>query len=290
MRQLRYYINRYYKIQDQEELYDSMDCIEIMTHIINSQSKKYEKKVIVIIDEYDTPLVNCTDPQLFAYYQQLYRTISTNPNLKGLLLFGIHQMPLDIPIKIYGQLADQSLLPYFSYTKEEILQLFAYEKEFRKQYESKQTLEYAEECYLPELKEHCLLYTINGIDYYNKFDISCSINDKKLSLKWVKDVSYKEFIKDINRFSKENQNTICTITNDLINNKVCSVLLNIPTDFIPSIFPTETIYQPLYYWTMLIYTGYLRAIPTETKYKYNLSISNKSLHNFFIKLLDGIQG
>jgi hypothetical protein len=268
--------------EEMNKLCKRMNSIETMTYAINSLAEMTGKKVIVVIDKYDTPLIECVHPELLKCHQDLYHNIATNPHLKALLLFGIHEFPLNIPIKIYSQLHDPSLLPYYAYSTKDVIKLF---KIFREDNPGHHFV-YDEKKALRDFNKSCIVYSIDGADYFNKCDVNQSISEELLELVWNEDISYIKFA--ANKFDKNNQEIIRCLIIDLINEKSCKVTLNIPSDFIPTYDtynPIDHKYEQLYYWIVLIYTGYLRAIPSNVEHEYIISIPNDSLKKFFGKIL-----
>ncbi|WP_291255097.1 AAA family ATPase, partial [Fusobacterium sp.] len=145
------------------------DYSNSLKFLINCLIEYYQQKVIILIDEYDTPLLTAHEVGYYNEALQFFKTfyggaLKTNPNLQMGVLIGI------IRVAQAGIFSD--LNNFYSNT------ILENEGEDMLKY-------YKVECKLEEVKEWYNGYTFGNTQVYNPWSILHFVRVKKLNSFWV---------------------------------------------------------------------------------------------------------
>ena len=227
--------------------------------------KYYKKEVILLIDEYDAPLINAYEygyyDEAILFFKVFYgEALKTNLYLRTGIMTGIIRVIKagifsDLNnLKIYSIL-DKEYSDFFGFTQEEVKKAL---EDFNIEYE------------LPEVKSWYDGYKFGNSEVYNPWSILNFLQHRELEAYWVKTSSnflIKEALKNTNLdvkeslenlFNGENVEEVITGNSDL------SSLLS-------------------YYdiWELLLFSGYLTINKKIDKKLYSLRLPNREIKELF---------
>ena len=227
--------------------------------------KYYKKEVILLIDEYDAPLINAYEygyyDEAILFFKVFYgEALKTNLYLRTGIMTGIIRVIKagifsDLNnLKVYSIL-DKEYSDFFGFTQEEVKKAL---EDFNIEYE------------LPEVKSWYDGYKFGNSEVYNPWSILNFLQHKELEAYWVKTSSnflIKEALKNTNLdvkeslenlFNGENVEEVITGNSDL------SSLLS-------------------YYdiWELLLFSGYLTIDKKIDKKLYSLRLPNREIKELF---------
>ncbi|MCG6841148.1 AAA family ATPase [Fusobacterium polymorphum] len=227
--------------------------------------KYYKKEVILLIDEYDTPLV---DAYLEKYYSEVITffkiflggALKTNPYLKMGVLTGI------IRVIKAGIFSDLNNLSVYSILDEKYDEDFGLtEKEVEQALKDYNIFEE-----LNDVKFWYDGYKMGNKEVYNPWSIINFLDVKKLVAFWVK-TSGNKLIKEILKTSTTDVNESLTklfngedVEETITGNSDLSSLLN---------------YEDV--WELLVFSGYLTIKEKIDRRNYILKIPNQEIREFF---------
>ena len=225
----------------------------------------YNQEVILLIDEYDTPIISAYE---YGYYDKIKTFFTTmygsalkgNLSLKKAVVTGIMRTSKENifsglnNIKV-NSILESSFSQYFGLTEEEV------EQSLR---------DYGIEYKLEEIQTWYNGYNFGGTRVYNPFSITSYLDSKKIMPYWVNTSSNTL----INKILKEANNSIFKELSKLFQGGVIEKTIDIYSNF-NELRNTEQI------WYLLTNAGYLTPVKEIDYDKYSLKIPNEEVHYFF---------
>ncbi len=227
----------------------------------------YQKKVVLLIDEYDNPLIvanqNGYYKEAINFYRNLYSSaLKTNSNLKMGVLTGIVQVAKEgifsglNNVKTYNILGDK-FETFFGLSEEEVENALKY---FGMTYEIK------------EVKRWYDGYKFGNAEVYNPWSIINYLSDRGLQAYWV------------------NTSDNALIYDDLKNSTV-DVFKDLEALFegkaikkeISPFFTFEELSKFDGIWQLMVYNGYLKVNEKLSNDEYMIKIPNYEIQTFFKK-------
>ena len=223
----------------------------------------YQKKVVLLIDEYDSPLITANQ---FNYYKEainffrdfLSSALKTNSNLKMGVLTGIVQVAKEgifsglNNVKTYNILEDK-FETFFGLSEEEVENSLKY---FELEYE------------IEEVKKWYDGYKFGNSEVYNPWSIINYLSDRKLQAYWVN--------------TSDN-----ALIYDSLKNSTVDVFNNLQTLFegkeISPFFTFEELSKFDGIWQLMVYNGYLKISKKLSNDEYMIKIPNYEIQTFFKK-------
>ena len=224
----------------------------------------YNQEVILLIDEYDTPIISAYE---YGYYDKIKTFFTTmygsalkgNLSLKKAVVTGIMRISKEnifsgLNNKV-NSILESSFSQYFGLTEEEV------EQSLR---------DYGIEYKLEEIQTWYNGYNFGGTRVYNPFSITSYLDSKKIMPYWVNTSSNTL----INKILKEANNSIFKELSKLFQGGVIEKTIDIYSNF-NELRNTEQI------WYLLTNAGYLTPVKEIDYDKYSLKIPNEEVHYFF---------
>ena len=260
--------------------YDMSDVIaqEAIVDLSNYLSRYYEKKVIILLDEYDTPMqeayVNGYWEELVAFTRSLFNsTFKTNPYLERAILTGITRVSKE---SIFSDLNNlevvTTLTPKyetaFGFTEEEVFKAL-------------------DEQGLSGKKNDVKIW-YDGFrfgsknDIYNPWSIINYLDKKKIAMYWAESSSNGL----INSLVQKGSSNIKMMVEKLINGSTINVVIDEQIVF------SELDYSEDAIWSLMLASGYLKVISSEelnlireSDNEYELALTNREILFMFKKMI-----
>jgi len=227
--------------------------------------KYYKKEVILLIDEYDAPLINAYEygyyDEAILFFKVFYgEALKTNLYLKTGIMTGIIRVIKagifsDLNnLKVYSIL-DKEYSDFFGFTQEEVKKAL---EDFKIEYE------------LPDVKSWYDGYKFGNSEVYNPWSILNFLQHKELEAYWVKTSSnflIKEALKNTNLDVKES-------LEDLFNGENVEEVITGNSD-LSSLLSYHDI------WELLLFSGYLTIDKKIDKKLYSLRLPNREIKELF---------
>ena len=227
--------------------------------------KYYKKEVILLIDEYDAPLINAYEygyyDEAILFFKVFYgEALKTNLYLRTGIMTGIIRVIKagifsDLNnLKIYSIL-DKEYSDFFGFTQEEVKKAL---EDFNIEYE------------LPEVKSWYDGYKFGNSEVYNPWSILNFLQHKELEAYWVKTSSnflIKEALKNTNLDVKES-------LENLFNGENVEEVITGNSD-LSSLLSYHDI------WELLLFSGYLTINKKIDKKLYSLRLPNREIKELF---------
>ena len=227
--------------------------------------KYYKKEVILLIDEYDAPLINAYEygyyDEAILFFKVFYgEALKTNLYLKTGIMTGIIRVIKagifsDLNnLKIYSIL-DKEYSDFFGFTQEEVKKAL---EDFKIEYE------------LPDVKSWYDGYKFGNSEVYNPWSILNFLQHKELEAYWVKTSSnflIKEALKNVNLDVKES-------LENLFNGENVEEVITGNSD-LSSLLSYHDI------WELLLFSGYLTINKKIDKKLYSLRLPNREIKELF---------
>ena len=227
--------------------------------------KYYKKEVILLIDEYDAPLINAYEygyyDEAILFFKVFYgEALKTNLYLRTGIMTGIIRVIKagifsDLNnLKVYSIL-DKEYSDFFGFTQEEVKKAL---EDFNIEYE------------LPEVKSWYDGYKFGNSEVYNPWSILNFLQHKELEAYWVKTSSnflIKEALKNINLDVKES-------LENLFNGENVEEVITGNSD-LSSLLSYHDI------WELLLFSGYLTINKKIDKKLYSLRLPNREIKELF---------
>ena len=232
--------------------------------------QKYKKEVILLIDEYDSPLISAYEYHYYsdaiAFFKVFYgEALKTNQYLKMGVMTGI------IRVIKAGIFSDLNNLNVYSILENEYSEFFGFN-----QGEVEETLEYFDVKYeLFEVKAWYDGYKFGDSDVYNPWSILKFLKSKKIDSHWI-DTS-GNFL--INQILKNTDSEIMETLEALFNGETVEENISGNSD-LSSLLGQEEI------WELLLFSGYLtidEKIEEDYEDVYSLRLPNREVREFFRK-------
>ena len=227
--------------------------------------KYYKKEVILLIDEYDAPLINTYEygyyDEAILFFKAFYgEALKTNLYLRTGIMTGI------IRVIKAGIFSDLNNLKIYSILDKEYSDFFGFTQE-----EVKKTLEdFNIEYELPEVKSWYDGYKFGNSEVYNPWSILNFLQHKELEAYWVKTSSnflIKEALKNTNLDVKES-------LENLFNGENVEEVITGNSD-LSSLLSYHDI------WELLLFSGYLTIDKKIDKKLYSLRLPNREIKELF---------
>ena len=225
----------------------------------------YNQDVILLIDEYDTPMVSAYEhgyyDEIKMFFTTLYGSaLKENPALKKAVLTGIMRISKENIFSGLNNVKVNSILEddfaeYFGITEKEV---------------EKSLIEYGLEERLPEVQKWYNGYIFGGVRVYNPFSITNFLDRKKIMPYWVNTSSNTL----INKVLKEANSSIFEELSKLFQRKTINKTIDVYSNF-NELKNTEQI------WYLLTNAGYLTPVEEIDFGKYSIRIPNEEVHYFF---------
>ena len=225
----------------------------------------YNQDVILLIDEYDTPMVSAYEhgyyDEIKMFFTTLYGSaLKENPALKKAVLTGIMRISKENIFSGLNNVKVNSILEddfaeYFGITEREV---------------EKSLIEYGLEERLPEVQKWYNGYIFGGVRVYNPFSITNFLDRKKIMPYWVNTSSNTL----INKVLKEASSSIFEELSKLFQRETINKTIDVYSNF-NELKNTEQI------WYLLTNAGYLTPVEEIDFGKYSIRIPNEEVHYFF---------
>lgn len=225
----------------------------------------YNQDVILLIDEYDTPMVSAYEhgyyDEIKMFFTILYGSaLKENPALKKAVLTGIMRISKENIFSGLNNVKVNSILEddfaeYFGITEKEV---------------EKSLIEYGLEERLPEVQKWYNGYIFGGVRVYNPFSITNFLDRKKIMPYWVNTSSNTL----INKVLKEASSSIFEELSKLFQRETINKTIDVYSNF-NELKNTEQI------WYLLTNAGYLTPVEEIDFGKYSIRIPNEEVHYFF---------
>lgn len=225
----------------------------------------YNQDVILLIDEYDTPMVSAYEhgyyDEIKMFFTTLYGSaLKENPALKKAVLTGIMRISKENIFSGLNNVKVNSILEddfaeYFGITEKEV---------------EKSLIEYGLEERLPEVQKWYNGYIFGGVRVYNPFSITNFLERKKIMPYWVNTSSNTL----INKVLKEASSSIFEELSKLFQRETINKTIDVYSNF-NELKNTEQI------WYLLTNAGYLTPVEEIDFGKYSIRIPNEEVHYFF---------
>lgn len=225
----------------------------------------YNQDVILLIDEYDTPMVSAYEhgyyDEIKMFFTTLYGSaLKENPALKKAVLTGIMRISKENIFSGLNNVKVNSILEddfaeYFGITEKEV---------------EKSLIEYGLEERLPEVQKWYNGYIFGGVRVYNPFSITNFLDRKKIMPYWINTSSNTL----INKVLKEASSSIFEELSKLFQRETINKTIDVYSNF-NELKNTEQI------WYLLTNAGYLTPVEEIDFGKYSIRIPNEEVHYFF---------
>ncbi len=238
----------------------------------------YGKKVIILLDEYDTPMqeayINGYWEELTAFIRSLFNaTFKTNPYLERAIMTGITRVSKE------SIFSDLNNLKIITVTNDEYSTCFGFTED--------EVFDALEEQGLSSEKEKVKLW-YDGFtfgesrDIYNPWSIINFLDEKRYKTYWA-DSSSNGLI---NSLVQKGSPYIKTMTEALINGKKINVVVDEQIVF------SELDYSEDAVWSLMLASGYLKVESTEpldamreNECRYELALTNREILFMFRKMI-----
>ncbi|EGN66773.1 hypothetical protein HMPREF0401_01452 [Fusobacterium animalis 11_3_2] len=258
-------LNTFNKIWLKEDIAEYKNALKILTTYLY---KHYKKEVILLIDEYDTPLITSYKygyyDEALPFFKVFYgEALKTNPYLKMGIMTGI------IRVIKAGIFSDLNNLSVYSILNDFYSNFFGFT-----QNEVENTLKYFNiENEIPEIKSWYDGYKFGNSNVYNPWSILKFLQLKKLIPYWI-DTSdnflINQILKNVNSDTMETLQKLFSgesVKENINGNSDLSVLLG-----------DEEV------WELLLFSGYLtidEKIGEDYENVYTLRLPNREVKEFF---------
>ena len=242
---------------------EGADCENSLKNLLRYLYEYYNKKVVVLIDEYDTPIVsgynNGYKKEVLALYRSLYSTVlKSNTHLQFSVMTGILRIAKEgifsglNNLQVYN-IFEKNFSEYYGLTEEEVLEGLKY-----------YNLEYE----INDVKDWYDGYQFGNTEVYNPWSIINFLKNGKLKPYWQGTAGNETINELLDRGNKE-------IFDDL-----------------EKLFRKETVYKKIRdfteftddineIWELFLYSGYLTTSGKQKDREYPLRIPNREIMEFF---------
>ena len=250
------------KESDEEELKTSLSFLTSLLY------KYYNQKVIVLIDEYDSPIISAYEngyySEAITFFKGLYgNVLKTNQYLHTGVLTGI------VRVAQAGIFSDLNNIENYTILNDEYSQYFGLlEEEVEKS-----LLDYGVSYKLEEVQSWYNGYKFGDSEVYNPLSILKFLKTKKLEAYWV-NTSGNALIKEL---LKNSDKTVFDTLNKLFNGKETVVYISQSIALGNNLSPDDL-------WELLLFSGYLTVKEKIDMSTYFVKIPNNEIMTFFKNL------
>ena len=240
------------------------DALKVLVKILY---KKYNEKVVVLIDEYDSPLVSAYINGYYGkakdFFKTFYSTVLKDNNyLQMGVLTGI------IRVIKAGIFSDLNNLRTYTILSDDYTDSYGLtEKEVEKSLK-----DYGLEYEISKVKDWYDGYKFGDSEVYNPWSILNFLQDKELRAYWV-DTSGNDLIKNVLKMTNKN---IITALERLFNGEGLRQNLSGTSDLSKILSDDEI-------WELLLFSGYLTIEEKIDQDNYILRLPNKEVKSLFRK-------
>ncbi|WP_027132367.1 AAA family ATPase [Fusobacterium necrophorum] len=230
-------------------------------------SRYHEKKVVILLDEYNTPMISAYEngyyEEAMTFFRNFYSAaLKDNVCLELGVMTGILRVAKEGIFSGLNNLAVYSILDeryssYFGLTEMEVKEALNY-------YELKSNLQ--------EVKEWYDGYCFGKIEIYNPWSIINYISNRKVGAYWV-GTSNNFLVYDL--LEKSGRDIFEDLRKIFQGSSLPKTL-----DYS---FSFQDMQNPNEVWQLLTHSGYLKAEELGEKERYALSIPNREIYSFFEK-------
>ena len=240
------------------------EALKVLVRILY---KKYNKKVVVLIDEYDSPLVSA---YINGYYEKVknffktfYSTVlKDNTYLQMGILTGI------IRVIKAGIFSDLNNLRTYTILSDDYTDIYGLTEE-----EVEKSLkDYGIEAEISKVKDWYDGYKFGDSEVYNPWSILNFLQDKELRAYWV-DTSGNDLINNVLKMTNKN---IITALERLFNGEGLRQNISGTSDLSKILSDDEI-------WELLLFSGYLTVEEKINQDNYILRLPNKEVKSLFRK-------
>ena len=276
---IREKMNEWDKRKFEKVLYEQEDADYIMSlkFLADSLYKYYGEKVIILIDEYDAPIINAFDKGYYNeavnFFQTFYSSaLKTNNSLKYGILTGITRIIKEGIFSGLNNLYVNTILSrdyseYFGLLESEVVEMLDY-------FDMKYKIE--------EVREWYNGYIFGESEVYNPWSIVNYIREKEIKAYWA-NVSGNTLLENMLNHARE------SVYEDLkrfTDGESIEKYISDGTTIKSLLSNDDEI------WQLLLYSGYLtkdrkqKEIDVTTEYTdvYNLRIPNKEIRKYFCNM------
>ena len=250
------------KESDEEELKTSLSFLTSLLY------KYYNQKVIVLIDEYDSPIISAYEngyySEAITFFKGLYgNVLKTNQYLHMGVLTGI------VRVAQAGIFSDLNNIENYTILNDEYSQYFGLlEEEVEKA-----LLDYGVSYKLEEVKSWYNGYKFGDSEVYNPLSILKFLKTKRLEAYWI-NTSGNALIKEL---LKNFDKTVFDALNNLFNGKETVVYISQSIALGNNLSPDDL-------WELLLFSGYLTVKEKIDMNTYFVKIPNNEIMTFFKNL------
>ena len=250
------------KESDEEELKTSLSFLTSLLY------KYYNQKVIVLIDEYDSPIISAYEngyySEAITFFKGLYgNVLKTNQYLHMGVLTGI------VRVAQAGIFSDLNNIENYTILNDEYSQYFGLlEEEVEKA-----LLDYGVSYKLEEVKSWYSGYKFGDSEVYNPLSILKFLKTKRLEAYWI-NTSGNALIKEL---LKNFDKTVFDALNNLFNGKETVVYISQSIALGNNLSPDDL-------WELLLFSGYLTVKEKIDMNTYFVKIPNNEIMTFFKNL------
>ena len=238
------------------------NALEFLTRVLY---EKHKKEVILLIDEYDSPLISAYEHNYYDeainFFKVFYgEALKTNDYLKIGIITGI------IRVIKAGIFSDLNNLRVYSILDKQYSDFFGFtEKEVEKM-----LIDFNIEYNLPEVKSWYDGYKFGDTEVYNPWSILNFVQNRELEGYWI-GTSGNFLIKEV---LKDSNSEINISLEKLFNGEKIEEVITGNSD-LSSLLSYHEI------WELLLFSGYLTVDKKITKNTYSLRLPNKEIKEFF---------
>ena len=238
------------------------NALEFLTRVLY---EKHKKEVILLIDEYDSPLISAYEHNYYDeainFFKVFYgEALKTNDYLKMGIITGI------IRVIKAGIFSDLNNLRVYSILDKQYSDFFGFtEKEVEKM-----LIDFNIEYNLPEVKSWYDGYKFGDTEVYNPWSILNFVQNRELEGYWI-GTSGNFLIKEV---LKDSNSEINISLEKLFNGKKIEEVITGNSD-LSSLLSYHEI------WELLLFSGYLTVDKKIDEDVYSLRLPNKEIRKFF---------
>ena len=246
------------------ELENLKEILKFLTKILY---EKYSKKVVILIDEYDSPLVSAYTNGYYEkvknFFKTFYRTVlKDNTYLQMGILTGI------IRVIKAGIFSDLNNLRTYTILSDDYTDIYGLTEE-----EVEKSLkDYGIEAEISKVKDWYDGYKFGDSEVYNPWSILNFLQDKELRAYWV-DTSGNDLINNVLKMRNKN---IITALERLFNGEGLRQNISGTSDLSKILSDDEI-------WELLLFSGYLTVEEKINQDNYILRLPNKEVKSLFRK-------
>ncbi|MDY6172260.1 MAG: AAA family ATPase [Fusobacterium necrophorum] len=241
------------------------NSLKLLSRILKNY---YQKKVVILIDEYDTPIVSAYEhgyyEEAIAFFQNFYSAaLKDNEYLQIGIMTGILRVAKEGIFSGLNNLAVYSILDekyssYFGLTEKEV----------------REALEYYELDYnIQEVKEWYDGYLFGNTEMYNPWSIISYMANKKIEAYWIGTSSNALINQMLEKARKEESDIFQKLESLFQGNSILQQIQK-GSDFHDLVHVEEV-------WQLFLYSGYLTIEREQEQGFYQLRIPNKEVYSFF---------